>query len=231
MIATDRFVFLHLHKSGGTFVNEALLRFVPGARQIGYHLPRRLIPPAIAHLPVLGLVRNPWAYYVSWYAFQRARPQPNALFRILSQGGHLDFERTIFRMLSLGQDDALLDEVLAALPRDYGNHGLNLPARAAEEIRGSGRGFYSFLYRYLYSGGDGPLHLGRMENLRSDLLRLLAETGMEVRQDLRRHVLEAGERNTSRHNPYPGYYSDALRQEVEQRDSEVISAHGYEFGK
>jgi len=37
MIATDRFVFLHLHKSGGTFVNECLLRHVPGARQLGYH--------------------------------------------------------------------------------------------------------------------------------------------------------------------------------------------------
>ena len=45
MIATGRFVFLHLHRSGGTFVNEWLLRFVPGTRLIGYHFPRSLIPP------------------------------------------------------------------------------------------------------------------------------------------------------------------------------------------
>jgi len=46
MIVTDRFVFLHLHKSGGTFVNECLLRFLPDARQVGYHLPRSMTPPA-----------------------------------------------------------------------------------------------------------------------------------------------------------------------------------------
>ena len=45
MIVTPRFVFLHLHKSGGTFVNESVMKFVPDARQIGYHLPRSMIPP------------------------------------------------------------------------------------------------------------------------------------------------------------------------------------------
>ena len=71
MIATPRFVFIHLHKSGGTFVNECLLRFVPAARRLGYHLPRAAVPSEYAHLPVLGYVRNPWSYYVSWYAFQK----------------------------------------------------------------------------------------------------------------------------------------------------------------
>ncbi|MBA3526666.1 MAG: hypothetical protein H0T82_07080, partial [Sphingomonas sp.] len=61
MIATRHLVFLHLHKSGGTFVNQWLLRFFEGAQQIGYHLPRRLIPPELAGLPVIGLVRNPWS--------------------------------------------------------------------------------------------------------------------------------------------------------------------------
>jgi len=86
MIVTDRFVFLHLHKSGGSFVNECLRRHWPGVREIGYHLPRSLVPAAFAQLPVIGLVRNPWSYYVSWYSFQQQRSQPNALFQILSDG-------------------------------------------------------------------------------------------------------------------------------------------------
>ena len=45
MITTERFVFLHLHKSGGTFVNECLMRFLPDAKHLGYHLPRSMIPP------------------------------------------------------------------------------------------------------------------------------------------------------------------------------------------
>ena len=229
MIATDRFIFLHLHKSGGTFVNEALLRFVPRARQIGYHLPRRLVPAELAHLPVLGFVRNPWSYYVSWYSFQRAQARPNPLFAVLSDGGRLGFEQTISRMLRLGEQDSLLDDVVAALPRDYGSRGLNLPGPVAEEIRGTGRGFYSFLYRYIYGGGTSALHIGKMETLRHDLLTLLADAGQEISGDLRRYILEADQRNTSRHDPYFAYYGEALRDEVGARDADVIAAHGYEF--
>jgi hypothetical protein len=176
------------------------------------------------------MVRNPWSYYVSWYSFQSAQPRPNPLFAILSDGGRLDFQDTIFRMLRLGEEDALLDQIIAALPRDYGNRGLNLPGHALEDIRGTRRGFYAFLYRYLYSGGTSPLHIGRMESLRSDLLTLVAQTGQEIGEDLRRHVLEAGERNTSAHEAYSSYYSAALCKDVATRDADILAAHGYQFG-
>src|SRR5690606_23226084 len=102
MIVTPSFVFLHLHKSGGTFVNTGLMRLIEGARHVGYHLPRSMIPPQFASLPVLGLVRDPWSYYVSWYSSQRARPRPNALFQAASHGGTLDFKATVRNMLNLG---------------------------------------------------------------------------------------------------------------------------------
>ena len=60
-----------------------------------------MIPTAYAHLPVLGFVRNPWSYYVSWYAFQAGRPRPNPLYRVLSNEGQLDFAATISNMLDL----------------------------------------------------------------------------------------------------------------------------------
>ena len=75
MIATDRFVYVHLHKAGGTFVNECLERYFPGARRLGYHLPASLIPAELQSLPVLGFVRSPWSYYVSWYTFQSQMAQ------------------------------------------------------------------------------------------------------------------------------------------------------------
>lgn len=231
MIATPRFVFLHLHKSGGTFVNECLLRYVPGARQIGYHLPRSALPAGLARLPVLGFVRNPWSYYVSWYAFQSARPQPNALFRLLSEGGRLDFVATIGRMLTLDRDERLLEAVMAALPDRYTNRGLNLPGFALAPIRGSGLGFYAYLFRYLFGADtDGPLRIGRMEQLRSDLLELLAWAGEPVPEDLRRHVLEAAPSNTSEHADYAGCYPAELRDLVAERDAPLIERYGYRFG-
>ncbi len=231
MIATDRLVFLHLHKSGGTFVNECLLRFVPGARQIGYHLPRMLVPKPYAQLPVLGLVRNPWSYYVSWYTFQARRPHPNALFRILSDGGRLGFEATLVRLLDLGADSPVLDAIVAALPTVYSNRGLNLPGFALAPIRDTQLGFYSYLERYLH-GEPGPgTHIGRMETLRADVLAMLARVEQPVGADMRLYLLGERARNTTEHDSYTGYYGEALRDHVAARDAALIARHGYRFGE
>ncbi|MBL8269683.1 hypothetical protein [Steroidobacter sp.] len=229
MIVTPRFVFLHLHKSGGTFVNIGLVRFVADARQLGYHLPRSLIPAQFASLPLLGSVRNPWSYYVSWYSFQRTRPQPNALFLTLSAGNTLDFNGTVRNMLNLGRDDELLDRVLAALPASYINQGLNLPAAALAPIRGSGLGFYSFLYRYLYGPDVTAVKLARMEQLRVEVPQLLESVGEPMTAELRDYMNAAPAVNTSDHQPHRQLYDAELAQLVSERDAVVIERHGYTF--
>jgi hypothetical protein len=230
MILTPRFVYLHLHKSGGTFVNELLLRHVPGAKVAGYHLPRSLVPPHAAALPVLGNVRNPWSYYVSWYSFQLARATPNALFRVLSDGGELDFRGTITRLVTLGENEPLLASVIAALPAQYTNQGLNLPGFALAPIAGSPRGFYSFLHDYLYAGGSSPPHVGRMESLREDLHWLLELVGEPLSPAFEADITALPARNVSRHGPYADYYDDGLARLVGQRDAGVVEAYGYRFG-
>lgn len=229
MIVTPRFVFLHLHKSGGTFVNAGLMQHIAGARQIGYHLPRSMLPAQYAALPLLGLVRNPWSYYVSWYSFQRSRPRPNALFQMLSNGGALDFAGTIRNMLNLDRDPALLDRVLAALPATYINQGLNLPNLALAPIRGSGLGFYSFLYRYLYGPDITAVKLARMEQLRTEVPQLLESVGEPVTSALREYMNTAPALNTSEHAPHRQLYDAELAQSVAERDRLVIERHGYSF--
>lgn len=229
MIVADRFVFLHLHKSGGSFVNEFLLRFVPDARRLGYHLPRSLTPATHASLPTLGFVRNPWSYYLSWYSFQSQLPYPNPLFKVLSEEGTLGFDATLRRMLQLGVDDELLDQVISVLPPVYSNQGLNLPGPALAEIRHSGSGFYSFLYRYLYAGSGGPLHVGRMEHLRADLPSMLRLIGQPLSEAAHRHVAIGEPRNVSVHAPYTHYYDESLSCLVADRDADLIARHGYSF--
>jgi len=229
MITTDRFVFLHLHKSGGTFVNECLLHFLPDARHIGYHLPRSLVPPQASALPALGFVRNPWSYYVSWYSFQLERPHPNFLFRILSEDGRLGFEETVRNMLNLGAGSLRLDLLLRALPSQYSNQGLNLPRFALAPIRDTRLGFYTFLYRYLYSGGNQPAVVGRLELLRDELIPMLESVGQPMSAEMRRHVEHEAPTNTSTHSAYADYYGAALRDLVAERDAEIIARHGYRF--
>ena len=230
MIVTPRFVFLHLHKSGGTFVNECLMKFVPDARHMGYHLPRSMIPPEQAALPVLGFVRNPWSFYVSWYSFQLKRPNPNFLFRIISDDGRLDFADTLRNLLDLGAGSIRLDLVLRALPDSYSNQGLNLPRFALAPIRDTQLGFYTNLYRYLYAGGERPVTVGRLEELRDDLIPMLERVSQPVSDEMRRYIETESPRNTSDHIGYTDYYDETLRDLVARRDAEVVHRHGYRFG-
>jgi hypothetical protein len=231
MIATGRFVFLHLHRSGGTFVNECLLRFVPGARLIGYHLPRSRIPADLAALPVLGLVRSPWSYYVSWYAFQSTKARPNALFHVLSDAGRRDFKDTLRNMLELGSSSGILDRLLDALPAAYGDRGINLPGFALEPIRDTGVGFYTYLHRYMFGNDHAPIQVGRMESIRQDLPRMFEGAGQPVSEAMRDFIDNAAPRNAAVHPRYMELYDDELRDLVAERDAPLIASYSHEFGR
>lgn len=231
MIATDHLVYIHLHKSGGTFINEALMRFMPGARQLGYHLPCRMIPPVLRALPVLGFVRNPWSYYVSWYTFQSSMAIGNAVFRSMSDDKSLGFAATIRNLLSLGQPGSpRLDALLEALPEAYGTKGLNLPRAALAPIRDSGLGFYAYLHQYMFSGHGGRIFLGKTEQMREDFLAFLARYGIPASDSLRDYILNEPARNRSEHRPYMEFYDEELREMVAERDASVIRSYGYRFG-
>lgn len=229
MIVTPRFAFLHLHKSGGTFANACLLQFVPEAQQLGYHLPRERIPAAFSALPVLGLVRNPWSYYVSWYAFQSSRPEPNALYRALSDNGTLGFAGTVRNLLQLGGDESLLRKVLSALPASYTNRGLNLPAFALEPIRGTGLGFYSFLHRHIFGACSEDLIIGRMESLRQEFPAMLERVGQPVSPSMRAFITGSAPLNTSAHAEYATYYDASLAKQVATADESVVTRYGYDL--
>jgi hypothetical protein len=232
MIATERFVFIHLHTCGGRLVTEFVMRFTADPRSIGYHLPRRLIPPSLIHLPVLGFVRNPWSYYVLWYTIQVRRQAPSALFRILRAERQFDFEHTVRNMLNLGVTGNLLDASIAALPQRFvgSSSGLNLPGPALASIRGSGLGFFSFLYHHMYDA-PGVLHVRRIERVREELLSMLAAVGQPVSAAMRAYLNEAPAGNASDAKEYTAHYSPALRDLVAERDKNLIAHYGYRFGE
>jgi hypothetical protein len=230
MIATDHFVFIHLQTCGDYFSKEFLLRRVPGARQIGNHVPKRMVPPALASLPMLGLVRNPWSYYPLWYSLQAGRPNPGVLFRVLSQNGALDFEQTVRNMLDLGMTGARLNELIAALPPTFTGQGLNLPGFALESIRGSGLGFFSFLYSHMYDG-PGNTHILRVERLRAELLPMLVVLGQPTNASMRAFVEGSSRAEDASEPDYTRFYSNELRDLVAERDAQLIARYGYQFGE
>jgi hypothetical protein len=119
--------------------------------------------------------------------------------------------------------------VLAALPAAYTNQGLNLPSVALGPIRGSGLGFYSFLYRYLYGPDLVAVRLARMEHLRSEVPKLLESVGEPITPELRDYIGTAPSLNTSEHEPHQQLYDAELAGLVAERDALVTERHGYEF--
>jgi len=228
MIVCDRYVFVHLHKSGGTFINELMLRCIPGAHRIGYHLPYRELPEAYRALPVLGTVRNPWAYYVSWFAFQSGQKRPNPLFRICSDDGRLGFDGTIRNLVGLGSNPSHLDAFRALVPDEYRAFGLNLTRRCVDDLRGFDGGYYGFLYARMYAGARAPT-LMKLEALRPVFREKLAQLGVLPNDAVELFLDRAPALNASRHRPYREYYSRDLQRIVEVADADVIEAHEYCF--
>lgn len=228
MIVCNKFVFLHLHKSGGSFVNKLILSSIPYARQLGYHLPYSQLPASYRRLSVLGSVRNPWAYYVSWYAFQSQISQPNPLFLWASDQKRLNFEATIERLLDIGIDDSAFEQVQALLAKNFSNSGLNLTQACLQKLKGQQCGFYTFLYHHLYAGADN-LHIVRLEHLKEELLHYFSTMAVEPQQKLIAYLKKAPRVNCSQHNDYQAYYSDTLRQRIEIMDGELIARYQYQF--
>ena len=228
MIVTDRFVFLHLHKSGGSFVNRFLMECVPGSHPVGYHLPRDEIPAAARHLPILGTVRNPWDYYVSWYSFQAAMPAPNALFQVASEERRLDFNGTVRNLMRLGEDVSLLSAWVDRLPSERPNRGINLSKACVAPLAKSGIGFYTFLYQRMY-GDRSNTTLLDMAALRQGLLEYLPRTGIPLSSDMEDWLRDRPAVNTSVHARYADLYDDETRALVAEKDAGIIRRHDFGF--
>jgi hypothetical protein len=235
MIVTDRFVFVHMHKTGGQFLNEIIARCIPDQRTVGYHLPRAEVPEASSHLPVVGMVRNPWDWYVSWYAFNRRPGINNPLFRVVSNDGNESLKGTVTNLIQLGSDRpasvAHRDALLRLLPDTLdGNRGVGLTRNSIRNLAASGQGYYSWLFaRMLGSECDEQTYIGRFENLQRDFLAIMERLSVREMEALQRELGQRERKNVSRHSHYSHYYDDECKELVAVREAALIERFGYEF--
>jgi hypothetical protein len=230
MLITDKFVFLHLPRSGGTFVYDVVRKFFPSAREIGYHLPRELLPGEYSHLPILGTVRNPWEFYVSWYHHVRPRNTASILFSCLSENGKHGFEETTRNALNLGVSDERLDVLIGMLPEhvDYRRRNVpNITKDSMRKIRGTGVGYYTFRFNQLFGKAD-DVFFCRLDSLREDLVAFFDGIGVTT-DELRDHVLSLDKKNTSEYTHASTYYTAELAELVRIRDRPLVERFGFTF--
>lgn len=230
MIVTDKFVFVHFPRTGGTFITDVIAKHFPSAREIGYHLPRQLLPIEYSHLPVLGVVRNPWEFYVSWYYHVWPRDAATPFTSWLTESGKQQFEGFTRNALNLGTNNRRLDVLIEAMPEKVDYHKRNIPnitKEALRKIRGSGIGYYTFRFNQLFGNAD-DVFFCRQEQLRWDLLRFLEAIGA-ANDEIRDQIFESEKKNTADHSHYSTYYTDELANLVSIRERAVIRRFGYEF--
>ncbi|MGE5626406.1 MAG: hypothetical protein ACM3ZT_12760 [Bacillota bacterium] len=234
MIATPRLHFIHVHKTGGQFVNRLLLQHLPDARRVGYHLPRSEAPADLRRLPAFAFVRNPWDWYVSWYAFNAASPERNPIFRGVADSGRVGFKHTLANLLWFGDEAhaALRQAVAAQLPETRENNfGSGITRAVMQTYAAPETGYFSWLVGYMCAveGSLKGLHMGRMEALREDLPRLLQECGAPPSDALRQAIAAAPAVNASPRRDYRGYYDPESMGWVAERDRAIIEEYGYRF--
>jgi len=229
MIITEKFIYIHLHKSAGTFVNSFIHLYFPKNETIGYHFPARYIPEQHAGLPIIGCVRNPWDFYISWYFFQMQKKQSNALFMATSKAKTLDFNGTMERLLSLNDNIPLLNQILTQLPDHFVASGMNIPRSVMARLDGSSLGLYSFLYQWMYADAPTEPHLVRTEELQHSLIAALFKSGVMISQGMSNFLQGKGHENTSEHTHYAKYYSQEIRDRVAELDRLIIHKHAYQF--
>lgn len=201
---------------------------IPYTKAIGYHYPYSKLPPSYSRHPVIGTVRNPWSYYVSWYHFQHQMKNPNALFMAMSKGNTLSFEQTISNLVNSSRNDELFELAQKSLPLTFDTQGLNLTQACILPMHKTGMGFYSFLYERLYQGCNNA-NIIKMENLRIGLEEIFLKLDVSPKQRINEFISNAPVMNSSKHSSYQSYYSHALKERVAKSDESLINTHQYSF--
>lgn len=230
MLVTDRFVFLHLHKTAGTSFNSFIQTFFPKNEWIGYHLPLHVLPVEWSHLPTLGMVRNPWEFYVSWYSFQMQKERSNPLFNVVSEGRTLNFNNTIRRLLTLCENHHLLNKVASQLPNHFTGGGMNVPAYAIAKMSGTNQGLYSFLHQWMYGGTPLCPTIIKTENMLLELGQFFESIGVIFTNEMRENLEAGSALNRSRHQHYSTYYEADVVALVGLLDKTLIEQYDFRFG-
>ena len=234
MISTPKFTFVHLHKTGGQSISDALLHCIRYAEQIGYHLPLRLLPDQAKSRPVIGVIRNPWDWYVSWYAFNNLGGVKNPLFSIASRGKQAGFRETIENLArypeATASNETMKRSHKALLPEQFENDGgAGFTKRCVSEFDSPSEGYYSLLVRRMLGEAKDNVHLIRFESLERDLIEILYKLNVPETETIRRYLSNQPKKNSSPRGHYSQYYDTDLSALVEKKEKGLLNRFGYSF--
>lgn len=202
LILSKHFVFIHLSKTGGSFVRTVCREHAPADWQlqiIDGHPTIHDIPEPYKSLPKLGLIRNPYSWYVSAYSYLKKRGN-NKVFNELSEHGTKDFKNTLKAVLDLRMSF----------------------------VDSKGLGGYTWHIKQMFGDDLRAVQIGKFEELRHELLRIMNST-VTLPESLVKAIHTYPAVNVSEHDHYRTYYDDELRELIAQKDRWIFEVFGYDF--
>ena len=221
MLITKHFIYVHMKKTGGRFIRNLCFNHMPAdwivPNELNDHAAAREIPAEFTDMPVLGFVRNPWDWYVSWYHYVRQQADDADGFESLFWTDVFDEGRASFK------------EAVTAACVGVPPGGRPVPPWM-ERLRDRQMDLYSLWCRQMFRGGfDGTVEVGRFEDLREDFIAFLDRHDVPVDDSFAGHVMSRPPDNVTRkRDRYASYYDPELRNLVGEK-SELVDKYGYSF--
>lgn len=224
-----------MHKTGGQTLNSIIANTINNAAMVGYHYPISHLPKSCEQLPIVGFVRNPWDWYVSWYCFNRYSNIKNSLYTVVSDGEQADFKTTITNLINLGSDakssQLYRKTLISILPESLeGNQGVGLTQQCIIDFSTNNQGYYSWLFNRMHGDLDNTnLHIGQFENLQQNFIAIMSNLAVNETEQLNAAFTSTGKLNTSKREHYSHYYDNELIQLIAEKEAELITRYHYHF--
>jgi len=217
MYTTNKYVFIHMNKTGGVFVKDYLIKYMDAKVYKYKHSPIRMLEQKHHNKTKIGVIRNPFSWYVSYYTYLTKN-------KVLTT---MDFPQFLFTYTQ--HPRALLDFMGRKIRRKYENL---YPPRTKLPI---GSWTFHFINYFSYDANRifkeeilapvDPSNLDvlmRTETLKEDMIKVFGE-------EHRESIMNLPKKNVSNAKPYQEYYTPELRSFVEQRDGTLMEYLGYKY--
>ena len=204
MLISDDYLFIHLQRTGGSFVEQFIIEHLDGWEFVepkhgGISDTSGLLKQAKGRY-VFGCVRNPWEWYVSWWHANKIA-ESTVFPEIFTDDCKSDFN--YFIDFIMGPDSRIVEFGCGVLT-------------------------FRYLRSYYYNVGDRLYeivdYVMRTESLINDMKRVL-----KLDANLSRLLDEYPIVNAGSHAPYWEYYNDRSIEIVADKDDFIISKYGYQF--
>lgn len=204
MRINNHMIFVHLEKTGGTWVDQ-VLHFYPALRPTlpapRGHAPLKELPEIHWDKPALAFVRNPWDWYVSRFAWKRRNIDQNLYEWSVPEKYWTDNHKHVYRTFKNFETSIVENE-----------------------------SFTTYFHR-MTDHVHIPLHPKRMEDgLGEGIISFCDEVGIAYMPALLSHIDTKPPANVNPHAKYHTFYNNLdLRALVAERDAELIERFNYSF--